>query len=166
MEQLKRVQTLVGIAAVSAGSGLLLHLVLPSITQQRKFFLLSVVLLVVAAGVKLLPQVYRLRNERFSAQKFWSRLAPSGSSTTRALQPEPAQRQGTSMSDMNRYFAWIEKKLQELVVREGLECGLVRMKRGPLVITLQLRLINPTQRDLQKLMKLGPAIGSIIILQL
>ena len=46
MEQLKRVQTLVGIAAVSAGSGLLLHLVLPSITQQRKFFLLSVVLLV------------------------------------------------------------------------------------------------------------------------
>lgn len=161
MEQLKRIQTLVGIAAVSAGSGLLLHLVLPSITQQRKFFLLSLVLLVVAAGVKLLPHVYRLRSERFSPQKLWSRLARPGS-VARAPQPEPAQRQGTSMSDMNRYFAWIEKKLQELVVREGLECGLVRMKRGPLVITLQLRLINPTQRDLQKLMKLGPALAQLL----
>lgn len=66
------------------------------------------------------------------------------------------------MSEMTRYFAWIEKKLQELVVREGLECGLVRMKRGPLVITLQLRLINPTQKDLQKLMKLGPALAQLL----
>lgn len=41
-------------------------------------------------------------------------------------------------------------------------CVGAHRKRGPLVITLQLRLVNPTQRDLQKLMRLGPAIAQLL----
>ena len=67
-----------------------------------------------------------------------------------------------SMPKMMKYFAWLEKKLNELIVREELQCGLVKIKRGPLVITVYLRLINPTQRDLQKLTKLGPALAQIL----
>ncbi|MEZ4614713.1 MAG: hypothetical protein R2867_04245 [Caldilineaceae bacterium] len=50
------------------------------------------------------------------------------------------------MNEMNRYFAWIEKKLQKLVVREGLECGLVRMKRQAAGSSFQLPVINNAER--------------------
>ncbi len=141
MKQSRIARQLIAIALISAGSGLLTQLLLPALSQGQR-------LLVLGCGL-------------FAIVAYWSRRKGSQqfSSVQNLSQPQP---QEAIMRDMNRYFAWIEKKLQELIEREGLHCALVRMKRGPLVITLQLRLVNPTQRDLQKLMRLGPAIAQLL----
>lgn len=160
MERKRVVQGITGIAAICVGAVLLLHLVLPETPYQQKLLVLCSGIVVVMVIPKLLSAVRTLSTRRFHHQTVWSRFSrPQLASSSEQMRP---QGQGTTMSEMNRYFAWIEKKLQELVIREGLQCGLVRMKRGPLVITLQLRLINPTQKELQKLMKLGPALAQLL----
>jgi hypothetical protein len=162
MERQKVVQETLGIAAVCVGAVILLHLVLPETHYQQMLLVLCVGIVLVTVASKLLPVVRTLGNRRFHQQTAWSPFSRKQPLPTNVSEPIRPQGQGVSMSEMNRYFAWIEKKLQELVIREGLQCGLVRMKRGPLVITLQLRLINPTQKDLQKLMKLGPALAQLL----
>ncbi len=157
MERTKIIQGAIGIACISAGSGILLHFVLPIAGYQVVF--LPILVVIVLSVAKVLPHLCKRDSyTRFVTAPRWSTVTKH-TPTTASVSP---QSQGMPMHEMNRYFAWIEKKLQELVVREGLECGLVRMKRGPLVITLQLRLINPTQKDLQKLMKLGPALAQLL----
>lgn len=159
MERTPVIAEAIGIACVSAGCGILLHFVLPVAGRQEVIILVLVVILVWAGVVKVLPYVRKSGGiKRFASTPRWPTATQQKPNTERVSPPV----QGKHMSEMTRYFAWIEKKLQELVVREGLECGLVRMKRGPLVITLQLRLINPTQKDLQKLMKLGPALAQLL----
>ena len=159
MQRTNIIQEAIGIACISAGCGILLHFVLPVAGHQEVFIVFLVIIVVWAGVVKVLPYVREHGVvKRFATVPQWPTTRDQKSNRERVS----LQSQGTHMSEMNRYFAWIEKKLQELVVREGLECGLVRMKRGPLVITLQLRLINPTQKDLQKLMKLGPALAQLL----
>lgn len=159
MERTHVIAEAIGIACISAGCGILLHFVLPMAGHQEVLIVFLVIIVVWAVVVKVLPYVRKSGGiKRFATAPRWPTTTQQKPSTERVSHKS----QGTHMSEMTRYFAWIEKKLQELVVREGLECGLVRMKRGPLVITLQLRLINPTQKDLQKLMKLGPALAQLL----
>ena len=143
---------IVAIAAMTAGIALLWSLGLDGFATQHKLLILVGMLLVAIAIVKHGELTTWLRS---------AKPLPRSHEVTVSHHPQPVS-QGVSMQEMRRYFAWLEKKLNELMIREGLECGLVRVKRGPLVITLQLRLINPTQRDLQKLMKLGPALAQLL----
>ncbi len=150
---------LLGIACLTAGLGIILHLLLPDGTYQQTLVMLLVLFMFGMASVKVVPRLRSsAKHTRYASTPPWSLNAQRSFSIASTSQ----RTQGVSMNELTRYFAWIEKKLQELVVREGLECGLVRMKRGPLVITLQLRLLNPTQKDLQKLMKLGPALAQLL----
>lgn len=159
MERNRQRQELFGVACLTAGLGIIFHLLLPQY-EYRHILIVSLVLIVVGvAGVKVMPQ---LRKRMKLSQSMSITSWPSSTRQNYGAARASLQTQGVSMNELNRYFAWIEKKLHELVVREGLECGLVRMKRGPLVITLQLRLLNPTQKDLQKLMKLGPALAQLL----
>jgi hypothetical protein len=153
---------LLAIASITAGSGLLLHLLFGSHTTQQRLLIAGVVVAVIAWKVHQMLMTASSDNPlRFVTQTVGSKSKASHPHSAGVSYPTRAQEHGGYM-EMTRYFAWIETKLQELVVREELECGLVRMKRGPLVITLQLRLINPTQKDLQKLMKLGPALAQLL----
>ena len=131
------------IAAISTGSAVLFELRLPGLDGRQRLLLLLVVAVVTVVIVKVLSR--RQQSTAPSSVTISSRYG-----------------QELPMHAMKRYFAWIEKQLAELVEREQLHCGLVRMRRGPLVITVQLRLINPSQRDLQRLLKLGPALAQLL----
>ncbi len=159
MDRKNLLMELLGIACLSAGLAILFHLLLPSVVNTQAIMLMIVLIVIgtaIAKGVPHLPAT--MKSKHFASAVKW----PSRFSRNQRPTNVSPRTQGISMNELTRYFAWIEKKLQELVVREGLECGLVRMKRGPLVITLQLRLLNPTQKDLQKLMKLGPALAQLL----
>src|SRR5262249_13567851 len=58
-----------------------------------------------------------------------------------------------------RYFAWCEKKLEALVIEEGLQVGVLKIKRCPLVICFWLRLLNPSRHNLNKLLGLGAVLA-------
>lgn len=159
MERNRQQLELLGIGCLTTGLGIIFHLLLPDGDYQQILIVLFVLIMLGVASVKVVPHLRRSkRHTRFATTFSHSSNAKRNFNAASVSQ----RTQGVSMNELTRYFAWIEKKLQELVVREGLECGLVRMKRGPLVITLQLRLINPTQKDLQKLMKLGPALAQLL----
>lgn len=153
---------LLAIASITAGSGLLLHLCFRGQAAPQTLLLLGVLMALLVWGVQQVvvrqPPANLLRGmARMLGAKGTGRHPHATGVSSPALSPH----QDRPM-EMTRYFAWLETKLQELVVREGLACGLVRIKRGPLVITLQLRLINPTQKDLQRLLKLGPALAQLL----
>lgn len=153
---------LLAIASITAGSGLLLHLFFRQQVAPQTLLLLGVLVVLLVWGVQQVvvrqPPADLLRGmARILGTKGTDRHPHSAGVSS--LTPSPHQDRPMAMT---RYFAWLETKLQELVVREGLACGLVRIKRGPLVITLQLRLINPTQKDLQRLLKLGPALAQLL----
>ncbi len=157
MKTSRAVQELFAIASISAGSGLLLHPLLAGLTHLQQWAVLGGSLAMVAA------YTIKQRGKRragASAVRLVQQVSQSQSKGFFSFLQ--TRQQGNRMNEMNRYFAWIEKKLEELIEREGLHCALVRMKRGPLVITLQLRLVNPTQRELHKLMRLGPAIAQLL----
>ncbi|MCA9362252.1 hypothetical protein KC906_02665, partial [Candidatus Kaiserbacteria bacterium] len=159
MEHNRQRRELFGIACLTTGLGVIFYLLLPDGNYQHVLVTLLVLIMLGAALVKATPHLRKtVKRNRLAPTAPWSSNAKRNFNAAGVSQ----RIQGISMNELTRYFAWIEKKLQELVVREGLECGLVRMKRGPLVITLQLRLINPTQKDLQKLMKLGPALAQLL----
>lgn len=154
----KALQELVGILIFSAGLGLVVSTFPEVLTSGQRLFFLIVLLVVFGTVYKTLRPSQQ--NADMSAVPM-ATLAHSNAKRPTQQQPLPHS-QGAHEATMRRYFAWLEKKLSELVEREQLECGLAGIKRGPLVITLRLRLINPTQRDLQKLMRLGPALAQLL----
>ena len=99
------------IAAISTGSALLFELLLPGLDGRQRLLLLLVAAVVTVVIVKVLSR--RQRGSTPSAAALSSRYG-----------------QELPMHAMKRYFAWIEKQLAELVEREQLQCGLVRLRRG------------------------------------
>lgn len=144
---------LIALGGIGLGGYIGWQQVFGSVENQQKLLIPLGLLVLFFVGSYLQKNRQRCHSPRHAH-------APAGSKQSVVNRHQTGQ--GMAMSELNRYFAWIEKKMHELMVREGLECGLVKMRRGPLVITMQLRLINPTQRDLQKLLKLGPALAQIL----
>lgn len=150
------------VLVVSAGCGILLYLFPHSLTfGQRAFFLLVFVMVLISIYKTLPTPKCKTGSHLFHTTSTGEESNHSTLPFQAQKQPKP-NLQGEHEVPMRRYFAWLEKKLAELVEREELQCGLVGIKRGPLVITLRLRLINPTHRDLQKLMRLGPALAQLL----
>lgn len=158
---LKALGEVASVLVVSAGCGILLYLFPHSLTfGQRAFFLVILAIVVVSLYKTLPPQKGKTDRSLFHAAS--ARGHEYVSIPFQAQQqPKPDVQEAQEVM-MRRYFAWLEKKLAELVEREELQCGLVGIKRGPLVITLRLRLINPTHRDLRKLLRLGPALAQLL----
>ena len=113
MERTPVIAEAIGIACVSAGCGILLHFVLPVAGRQEVIILVLVVIVVWAGVVKVLPYVRKSGGiKRFATAPRWPTATQQKPNTERVS----PQVQGKHMSEMTRYFAWIEKKLQELVI--------------------------------------------------
>lgn len=68
----------------------------------------------------------------------------------------------TAMGTIRQYIAWTEQRIARLVINEGLHIGLVKVTQGPLTITFQLRLLQPSRTAVNKLLHLGDAIAEAI----
>lgn len=66
------------------------------------------------------------------------------------------------MGNVRQYIAWCERRIERLVVSEGLHCGLLGVTQGPLIITFRVRLLQPSPAALRKLLGLGPALSQIL----
>lgn len=66
------------------------------------------------------------------------------------------------MGNIRQYMAWVEKRIARLVIKEGLHVGLLKVIQGPLTITFQLRLLEPSRVAVNKLLKLSDAIAEAI----
>lgn len=66
------------------------------------------------------------------------------------------------MASIRQWIAWVERRLEALVVTEGLHVGLTGVTQGPLTVTFRLRLLRPTPRALKKLLGLGPALAQAL----
>ena len=66
------------------------------------------------------------------------------------------------MGTIRQYMAWTEKRIARLVIQEGLHVGLVKVTQGPLTITFQVRLLQPSRTAVNKLLKLNDAIAEAI----
>lgn len=49
------------------------------------------------------------------------------------------------MGTIRQYMAWAEKRIARLVIHEGLHVGLIKVTQGPLTITFQVRLLQPSR---------------------
>lgn len=65
------------------------------------------------------------------------------------------------MSTIQQYMAWAEKRIAQVVVNEGLHVGLLKVTQGPLTITFQVRLLEPSRAAISKLLHLGDAIAEV-----
>lgn len=68
----------------------------------------------------------------------------------------------TAMGTIRQYIAWTEQRIARLVIKEGLHVGLVKVTQGPLTITFQLRLLQPSRTAVNNLLHLGDAIAEAI----
>lgn len=66
------------------------------------------------------------------------------------------------MSTIRQYIAWVEKRIARLVIQEGIHVGLLKVTQGPLTITFQVRLLEPSRTAVSRLLKLGDAIAEAI----
>lgn len=66
------------------------------------------------------------------------------------------------MGTIRQYMAWMEKRIARLVIQEGLHVGLLKVIQGPLTITFQVRLLQPSRMAVNKLLKLSDAIAEAI----
>lgn len=68
----------------------------------------------------------------------------------------------TAMGTIRQYIAWTEKRIARLVIKEGLHVGLIKVTQGPLTITFQVRLLQPSRVAINKFLHLGDAIAEAI----
>lgn len=66
------------------------------------------------------------------------------------------------MASIRQYIAWAEKRIGQLVVAEGLHCGLLGVTQGPLTLTFRVRLLRPSPAALRKLLGMGPALAAAL----
>ena len=50
------------------------------------------------------------------------------------------------MTTIRQYVAWAEKRIERLVIAEGLHCGLLGVTQGPLTLTFRVRLLKIPHR--------------------
>ncbi len=66
------------------------------------------------------------------------------------------------MGNVRQFAAWCERRLAAVVVAEGLQVGLLGVVQGPLTITYQVRLLQPTPGALRRLLAIGPALAAAV----
>lgn len=66
------------------------------------------------------------------------------------------------MSNLRQYIAWCEQRIGRLIIAEGLRCGLLGVVQGPLTLTYQVRLLQPSPAALRRLLGLGPALAQAL----
>ena len=66
------------------------------------------------------------------------------------------------MATIRQWIAWVEQRVADVVVGEGLHVGLVGVTQGPHVVTFRLRLIRPDRAGLQRLLSLGPVFAQAL----
>lgn len=66
------------------------------------------------------------------------------------------------MATMRQWIAWAEQRIASVVIREGIQVGLVNVVQGPLTVTFCIRLLRPSPISLRKILGLGPALAQTL----